>query len=258
MAHDEKQPLPLVKDVMTTPVVTIAASASILDAAQLMLANRISGLPVVGPDGGLVGMVTEGDFLRRGELGTTADRSPWLEAFTSPGRLAADYVRSHGRKVEEIMTADLVTTGRAETLNAAVEVMIRHHIKRLPVVESGRLIGIIARSDLVRELLQVLSNASPEPESDAQIRTAILDELGRQSWTIRGLIRIDVADGAVELSGPVFDDREREAIRVVVENVPGVTSVVDRMLRIEPISGMVILPEEEAAALPDVPAGRKP
>jgi CBS domain-containing protein len=256
MANDETIPLPVVADVMTTPVVTIAASASILDAARLMLAKRISGLPVVGPDGGLVGIVTEGDFLVRGELGTAPDRSPWLDAFISPGKLAAEYVHSHSRRVEEIMSPDVVTAGRDEPLSAAVEVMTRHQIKRLPVIANGRLIGIIARSDLLRALLQVLAVDGPEPAGDAQIRAAILDELGRQSWTIRGLIRVDVADGAVELSGPVFDERERQGIRVAVENVPGVVSVVDRMLSIEPISGMAILPEERAAALPDAVPGR--
>lgn len=235
----------LVGHVMTSPVISITASASIADAAKLMLANRISGLPVVDNDGKLVGMVSEGDFLHRGELGTGSARRPWwLAIFAGPGKAADDYVRSHGCKVSEVMVTDVITTHRAASLDEVVDAMSRHRIKRLPVMEDDKLVGIIARSDLLRALAQALPAARPEVIDDERIRKAVQAELTKQGWA---LIHPHVTDGIVELSGTVFDDRERLAARVAAENVPGVQSVTDNLVWIEPISGTVILPAERGS-----------
>src|SRR5271154_6918383 len=98
-----------VSDVMTRNVMSIPSSESVLKAVHTMLQNRISGLPVVDAEGNLVGMVTEGDFLRRGEIGTERQRPKWLEFLLGPGRLASEYVHTSGRKVEEVMTGDPVS-----------------------------------------------------------------------------------------------------------------------------------------------------
>lgn len=232
----------LVDTVMTAPVVSVKPSASIAEAAKLMLSLRISGLPVVKSDGTLVGIVSEGDMLRRSELGTERKRSWWLELLISPGKIADEYVHSHGRKVEEIMTTDVVTIRRNAQLDEVVELMARRYIKRLPVVEDGKVVGIIARSDLLRALARALP-IGDEPESDDErIEVAILTELDKQSWGGARLIRVYVEDGAVELSGTIFDERERLAARVVAENVPGVKSVSDQLVWVEPMSGTVLMP----------------
>jgi len=127
-----------VKDVMTRNVICIGADEAVLKAARLMLQNRISGLPVIDKDRELVGIVTEGDFLRRSELGTQRQRPKWLEFIVGPGRLAQEYTHSSGRKVEDIMTPDPRTIGEDETLEAVVDAMERHHVKRLPVTRGGR------------------------------------------------------------------------------------------------------------------------
>ena len=93
-----------VKDVMTSPVVSIEPESTVLEAVRIMLQRHISGLPVVDKAGCLVGIVTEGDFLRRAETGTQRRRPRWLEYLVGPGRLADEYTRTHGRKVHEIMT----------------------------------------------------------------------------------------------------------------------------------------------------------
>jgi CBS domain-containing protein len=96
-------------DLMTTNVVTIADDATAQDAAVLMLGNRISALPVLDRSGKLVGIVSEGDLMRRSELGTERERSWWLELLTANRNLASDYVKAHGRKVSEVMTRKLIT-----------------------------------------------------------------------------------------------------------------------------------------------------
>ena len=235
-----------VAEIMTSPVVGIQPSASIADAAKLMIGSRISGLPVVTSDKRLVGIVTEGDFLRRAELGTTRKRSRWLEFFVSAGKKAEEYVQFHGRRVEEVMTPKPVTISADASLEELVDVMNSRKIKRVPVVDNGRLVGIVARSDLMRAMLHILSSPAPAVGDDQRIAQAISQELAKQSWS--SAIRITVEDGAVELNGAIFDQRARQAARVCAENVAGVKSVIDLLVWIEPTSGMYILPEDEKDA----------
>ena len=141
-----------VRDVMTRTVISIEANAPILKAARLMLQNRISGLPAIDATGKLVGIVTEGDFLRRSEIGTQRRRPKWLEFFVGPGRLADEYVRTSGRKVDEIMTPDPVCVTEDDSLEAVVELMESRHVKRLPVMRDGQMVGIVSRANLMHAL----------------------------------------------------------------------------------------------------------
>ena len=230
----------LVENVMTRAVISVEPSASVAEAAELMLTHHISGLPVVTRDGRLVGIVSEGDFLRRGELGTERKRSRWLEFFASPGKIADEYVHSHGRKISEVMTAQVIAISGTASLDEVVETMNRRRVKRLPVVDGGKLRGIISRVDLLAALASELPKGEPASGTDAQLRGAILAELATQTWTGDGLIRVQVEDGVANLSGMIFDERERQAARVLAENVPGVRSVSDDLVWMDPTSGMVV------------------
>ena len=168
--------------IMSKPVVGIDPSASITEAAGLMLSKKISGFPVIRGDGLLVGIISEGDFLRRGELGTEHKRSRWLEFLVGPGKAAHEYVRANGRRVEEVMSADVITASPAASLAEVVELMTRHHVKRIPVVDDGKVVGIITRSDLTRALLSVLPDAGPAVVDDERIRQTIIIELAKQKW----------------------------------------------------------------------------
>ncbi|WP_027058713.1 CBS domain-containing protein [Mesorhizobium loti] len=229
-----------VEAVMTSPVVGIEPSASIADAAKLMLSRKISGLPVIRSDGALVGIVSEGDFLRRGELGTKRQRSRWLEFLVSPGKVADEYVHANGRRVEEVMSDGVVTTTRDASLEDVVELMTRHHVKRLPVVEGGRVVGIIARSDLLRALLRVLPISASSGIADEQIRQNIVTELAGQIWSGTSMIHVNVDEGIAELSGAIFDERQRLAARVAAENVAGVKAVTDHLFCAEPLSVILV------------------
>jgi CBS domain-containing protein len=232
-----------VEELMTQPEIVISPTADITEAARLMVAHGISGLPVIDQDV-VVGMLTEGDFLRRAELGTEVKRAGWRSFFATPGRLAAEYVQSHGRKVAEVMTDDPVTIDASSELEDAVETMLARHVKRLPVMRDGRMVGIISRSDLVRALVRQAQEANSQTHSDDAIAAAVRAELARHEWGARTTVRVNVRDGIVDLDGMIFDERQRMAMKVAAENVPGVKGVVDHLTWIEPLSGIVIAPSE--------------
>jgi CBS-domain-containing membrane protein len=233
------------KDVMTGKIVSIEPGASVIEAVRRMLQHGISGLPVIDSAGNLQGVVTEGDFLRRAETGTQRKRSRWVEFLLGPGRLAADYAQSAGRKVEEVMTPDVVTATEDTPLERIVQLMERHHVKRIPIVRGDKVIGIVTRANLMRALASLALAEHPVAPPDATIRERLLTELKKQSWAPVGLLDIVVKDGVVKLSGALTDERERQAIRIAAENIAGVKKVEDHLIWIEPNTGVVIEAPEE-------------
>jgi CBS domain-containing protein len=231
-------------DLMTRDVITVGRKASVANAIRLMLDNNVSGLPVLD-DGKMIGILTEGDLLRRSETGTERHRPRWLEILMGPGRMAGEYVRSHGRKVEEIMTTDLVSVAGDTPLDEVVGLMERRRIKRVPVIEGEVLVGVVSRLDLLRALLCAIEAQHTEHRGDDDIREQIVAELAKAAWVPRDGLSISVKDGVVDLNGVILDEKEREALRVVAENVPGVRSVEDHLVWIEPVSGTVIDPPQD-------------
>jgi len=232
-----------VADIMTSPVTGIAPTASIADAARVMLDNKVSGLPVVSADKRLIGIVTESDFLRRVELGTQKRRSRWLDLVRGTDRQAEDYIHAAGRRVEDIMTRQVLSISPDVSLERLVRLMQAHGIKRVPVVGDNRLVGIVSRADLMRAMLRLTPAPDDGVKDDDMIRTAILTEIGRQPWAGNSSIRAGVHDGVVELSGVVSHDSQRKAARIVAENVAGVRKVIDHLAEIEPMTGVCILPD---------------
>jgi CBS domain-containing protein len=233
------------KDVMTQRVISIAPDANVLQAARLMLQNRISGLPVVDLKGALLGIVTEGDFLRRSELGTEKQRPRWLEFLVGPGKLASEYVQASGRKVEDIMTTDLFTVGEDTPLEEIVHLMEKQQVKRLPVMRDGKLVGIVSRANLMHALAGLAREAPPAAGDDAGLRARLLGELDKQRWAPLATIDVVVRNGVVEFFGVITDEHERQALMVAAENIPGVKGVRDHLAWVEPTSGVVIAREEE-------------
>jgi CBS domain-containing protein len=232
-------------DIMTAAPITVTPQSSVMEAVRLMLQNRFSGLPVVDRDGAVVGIVTEGDLLRRAETGTQRRRPRWIEFLVGPGRLAADYAQACGHKIDEVMTRTVQTITENTRLDAIVNIMERHQIKRLPVVRDGKLVGIVSRSNLLRALASVARETRPTTADDASIRDRLKAELSGLSWAPSAMIDVVVRDGKVHLWGAIIDERQRQGIRVAVENTAGVTSVEDHMVWIEPTSGMVVMPGNE-------------
>ena len=231
-------------DVMTRNVLTVGRETSVTNAIRVMLDNNVSGLPVLD-NGKVVGIVTEGDLLRRSETGTERHRPRWLEILMGPGRMAGEYVRTHGRKVKEIMTTDVIGVAGDAPLDEVVGLMERRRIKRVPVIEGDVLVGVVSRLDLLRALLRTIEAEHSEDRGDDDIREQILAELAKAAWVPRDGLSISVKDGVVDLNGVILEEKERQALRIVAENTPGVRAVEDHLVWIEPVSGMVIEPPPE-------------
>lgn len=231
-----------VESIMTPGIVAVSPDTPVIDAARLMLEKRISGMPVVEGDGRLVGVFTEGDLLRRTELGTDRRNGGWIEFLFGSGRRATDYAHTHGVRVEEVMTRHPLTCRASDDLRTVIEVMIERAIKRLIVVADGRPIGIVSRADVVRAFLEAaLERAKADaPASDAETQDRIRVALKAETWVPHRTMDAEVRNGNVILSGTLTDARQREAIRVVVEREAPGFAIVDHMVWIEPYSGNVM------------------
>jgi CBS domain-containing protein len=233
-------------DVMTPTVVTVHRDASVMEVVRLMLQHKFSGIPVVDDKGALIGMVTEGDLLRRVEISTRRVRPRWIELFIGHGRLAAEFTHACGRKVHEVMNSNVYTVPEDAPLDQIVQLMERHQIKRLPVVRAGKLVGIVSRANLLHALASIAVEAKLSVADDATIRKRLYEQLRGESWAPANLPDIVVRNGVVNLWGTLFDERQRDAIRVAAENTPGVKAVEDHLVWVEPLSGMVMRSPENA------------
>jgi predicted transcriptional regulator len=217
-----------------------------------MLQNDISGVPVLEADGRLVGMITEGDLLRRAETATQRRRPRWIEFFVGPGRLAEEYIQTHGRKVSELMTTEPVSVTEETPLETAVTLMEKRRIKRLPVVRGVKVVGIVSRANLLHALARLSGEARPSKPDDRAIREQLLDDLSKERWAPVGALDIIVRDGVVDLWGTITDERARRALIIAAENVPGVKGVNDHLVWVDAASGMVFpAPEEALGAMPN-------
>ena len=237
------------QDVMTQHVISVGPNDSITRAVHAMLQNDVSGLPVLNSYGALVGMITGGDFLRRAETGTQRRRPRWLEFFMASGRLAEEYVHTHGRKVSEVMTIDPATVTEDTPLDDVVAVMEERRIKRVPVLRGHKVVGMISRANLLHALARIAGEAKPATADDKTIRERLTAELGKERWAPLGAIDIIVQNGVVELWGTITDERERQALIVAAENTKGVKAVKDHVTWVDPASGMFFTPPEDPAAV---------
>jgi len=218
----------LVRDVMVAPVITVEPSATVQEVAKLLLEKRISAVPVLDGNGKLVGIVSEGDLLHRVEAGTERHRSWWLQALIESDKLAAEYVKSHGRKVSDIMTRNVITASPETPLHEVASLLERNAIRRVPIVENGQLVGIVSRANLLQAVASARQLLDVTP-SDTEIRDRILASLKKERWAHTGLLNVTVSNGIVDLWGLAESEAERKAIRVAAESAPGVDAVNDNL-----------------------------
>ncbi|MEX0746322.1 MAG: CBS domain-containing protein [Phycisphaeraceae bacterium] len=220
-------------DIMVKDVVSVGPEASVKEAAALMLERRISGLPVVDGGGRILGVVSEGDLIRRPEIGTDQAKASWLHFFLSDEQRARDFVKSHGRKVREVMTQPAIGVPSDAPLTEVVRLMERHRVKRLPVVERGRLAGLVTRADLLRALVARQAQA-PVAASDQELRVRIESILRSEDWAASAVVHAQVENGVALLWGTVESEEQREALLVAVRGVPGVKDVQPHLGRVLP------------------------
>jgi CBS domain-containing protein len=220
-------------DMMTAPVVTIGPDATVRDAAWMMLTHRISAIPVLDRKGRLIGIISEGDLLRRAETGTERRRSWWGMFGRGSAELAAEFVKTHGRKVADVMTRDIVTARRDTPAHEIAQLMETHGIKRVPIVEGGGLVGIVSRADFLTALTGVQAAAPAGTTDDVAVRSAIVGRLETMPWMQPSIVNVVVRNGIAELTGFSDSDAQRRAVRIVVEATPGVRAVEDN-IRVQP------------------------
>jgi CBS domain-containing protein len=225
-------------DVMTRDVITVGPNTRVSEIAALFLRRHISGVPVVDGNGKLLGLVSEGDLVRRVETGTDSRHSWWLDLLTESSERAAAYAKTRGKKAEDVMTTTVVTATEITPLRDIAGLMERRRIKRVPIVRDGKVVGIVSRANLIQGLASHDNFEKTPSRDDEAIRDSVLSELNAQSWTSMMTKNIVVTDGIVHLWGFVRSEEERRAIKVAAENAPGAKGVRDH-LSIEPVHSAV-------------------
>jgi len=224
-------------DVMNTTVITVAPELDVATIASLLVDNGISAVPVVSPEGRLLGIVSEGDLIRRVESDTERRGSWWLEMFGSQEQRVRDFVKAHGRTATDVMTRDVVTAGPDTSLRDIAGLLEKHRIKRVPIVEDGQLLGIVSRANLVQVLASCLPDIAWPETDDRKLRDAVLQNLRKQPGHI-SLVNALAEEGVVSLWGMVPSEDERTAIRLAAEETPGVVAVKDNMSVGQPSPGL--------------------
>jgi CBS domain-containing protein len=219
------------RDVMVSPVIVVGENETVRDVARLLIAERISAVPVVDSAGKLVGIVTEADLMRRVESGTERPYYWWLPLLTGDQTIAADYVKSRAGKVKDVMTRDVKTAAPDTPLHEIADLFEESHIKRVPIVgKDGDLVGIVSRANI----MQAVASARPKLAislPDATIREKLLNELKRQRWAHVHKLNVTVTNGAVNLCGFVESETERQAVQVAAQSIPGVIAINDHLVR---------------------------
>jgi CBS domain-containing protein len=217
------------RDVMASPVITVGKNATVREVANILLEQRISAVPVIDNADKVIGIVTESDLMHRAEAGTERAYSWWLHFLTDDATMAADYVKSHTAKVQDVMTSDVVTAAPETPLHEIAILLEERRIKRIPIVsKDGNLVGIVSRANLI----QAVASARPKIEMtlpDSTIRQKLLGELKKHSSAHTHNLSVTVTNGIVDLWGYAKSGEERKAIRVIAEAIPGVTLVKDHL-----------------------------
>jgi len=233
--------------IMTKDVITVAPHTTIEEAAKIMLHAHISGLPVMAEGGRLVGIVSESDFMRRGEIGTGRKRPAWLQFFVGPEKAAAEFVHDRGRKVEDVMTQHPITVSEETPLEELVLLMEKNNIKRLPVMNGKTLTGIVTRSNLLQAVASIAHEIPDPTADDDHIRDRIIRAVKRTDWRPIGF-EVTVRNGVAHLHGIITTGGARQATIVAAENTSGVQQVHDHLYSVDTWSGIVVKSPEDMKA----------
>lgn len=225
------------KDIMTDKVISVSPETEVSEIAKLLIRKRISAVPIVDGDQRILGIVSEGDLIRRTETGTEKQRgSWWLGLFTSPESLSTAYTKAHGRRAADIMTQNVITVTEDTPIADVARTLEEHHVKRVPVVRDGRLVGIVSRANLLHGLAAGVGKSAPSVSaSDAEIREQLLGRLRGEPWADLGYANATVENGVVHLWGMAETDEQIKAMEVAARETPGVTSIENHMRHVPPM-----------------------
>jgi len=217
-------------DIMTANVVTAREDALVGEIADLLLTHRISGVPIVDSDDRVVGIVSEGDLIRRIENDTDARSAWWLELLRSKKERAAAFVKAHGMRARDVMTRNVKTVAEDTPLREIADLLEKNHIKRVPVVRGKKLVGIVSRSNLLQGLAtKGAADQVSNVADDRAIRDHVTRVIAEQTGIDESKVNVIVDDGVVQLWGLVDSLEEAKAARVAAETTPGVKRVENKL-----------------------------
>lgn len=219
-------------DVMTVDLVTAGPKMTVREAATLMLDRGVSALPVLDENERLIGIISEGDLLRRTEIETEIKESWWLSLFTSTQTLQERFLKSHGQQVGDVMTRDPITVAPDTSVAEVATILERNRIKRVPVIEDGMVRGIVSRANLLHALADAKAPQSSGSADDRTLREQVLKAFSEEVGLGGTFVNVTVNAGNVRLWGTVRSDTEEKALVVAARSVPGVNSVESRLGRI--------------------------
>ena len=211
-------------EIMTRNVITATAKTEIKEIVDLMIKNRISAVPVVDGNDRVIGMVSEGDLMRRVENNTERRDSWWLKALFTARNDADASGKSHGRRAEDVMTRDPISVSEDTPLYKIAQTLEKHHIKRVPVVTNGKLVGIISRSNLLHGF-STMQKDSAGTADDRTIREKIVNEMSDRLGISGNTTNVVVSNGVVTLWGLVETEAEKKAAAIAAEGTAGVKEV---------------------------------
>lgn len=219
----------LAKDVMTTAVLTVTPDTDVGEIARTMLDARISAIPVIAADGSLAGIVSEGDLLHRAESGTRQRSSWWLRLLVTPEEPTQRYLKEFGRRARDVMTREVITVAPDTPLTEIAALLEKYHVKRVPVMEGGRLVGIVSRANLLRGVATWHKPDNVRVE-DSVLRERLLGALEEAELPMH-LINVTVSNGVVEFWGAVETERQIDAARAAAEATVGVVRLDNHLVR---------------------------
>lgn len=212
------------RDLMTTSLVVVPPETPVAGVVELLASRGISAVPVTDAEGRLVGLVTEGDLIRRLAEEKRGPLGWFLGLFADSRRLAQRFAKAHGAKAADVMTRELVTVGEEAEAEEIARLMERHQIRRVPVLKDGKLAGIVSRADLLRAVL-VPPEAAPGEQTDAALLKAVIAAMREQPWVDTFYVFPTVKDGTVVFYGFHRSEEVRQGLAVLARDVPGVTAV---------------------------------
>jgi CBS domain-containing protein len=222
-------------DIMTTNVISVKADTTIKSIASCLVKHRISAVPVVDENKQIIGIVSEGDLMRRPEIETDNKHSWWLAEILSTRDRAADYIKAHGRKASDVMSRAVISVADDTPVYEIAELLEKHHIKRVPVIRDGQLVGIVSRANLLHALAsQEARKIDLSTPDDKAIREDLMREITVVAGIDAPLINAVVTDGVVQLYGVVDTPQKKQAVQVAAENVAGIKSIENNLSRVPP------------------------
>jgi CBS domain-containing protein len=224
------------RDIMVRNVFSVSPEASVRQVANILFKNRISAAPVVDERGRLIGIISEGDLLRRVELETDYRRSWWLKIFARKSKeaLAIEYRKSHARRVKDVMTRRVITARPATPLRDIAALLEKNRIKRVPIVANRKVIGIVSRANLIQALASFRKESEQSTITDSMIRKRIMAHFKSEQWSKHSLLNATVQGGTVKLWGIVDSEAEKEAARLAAEQLAGVQAIENNVI-VQPV-----------------------